>query len=115
MRKPSWLVPGAKVLVMRGQEEKHATQTTIDRVYDQYYTVVGSHLRFSVDFSEGDSNNPLLTRVIPLIGDEVRELTVAARQRRLVDKACQACDRWIKSGKRHDRLIAIAALQAVED
>jgi hypothetical protein len=117
---PEWLVPGVEVLVVRGHWDERVTKTTVAKVHKRYFTVdyrMFADCRFSLDRQEhrGPGMWGVTRKVIPLDGDEARSLIDADRRRRLEDQARKACEQWIVSRKRDDRLAAVAALQAVED
>lgn len=117
---PDWIAPGTPALVIAGRERCLVTEVSIAKVYKRYFTVSGppySDKRFRLDRQttpSGDSWTPDPV-VVPLGSPRAERALAAARRRAMVADAVSACDAWMRSKTRTNRLAAIHALQAVED
>lgn len=119
---PSWLTPGAKVIVHRTSiGTSRIKVTTIAKIATKSFTVAGSPARYRINTLDRHETGTwgAWERIIPLDSDEGRKLLDEERRRRLIVLARNACDRWmVARGRGSDpelRWAAIAALQTVED
>ncbi len=117
---PSWVTPGAPVLVIRGYRAPTITETTINKVHKRYFTVDlrwANDLRFPLDTQTHRTAGTWSceTRVILLDSDEARTMLETQRRRDLVNTALEACDQWRRNRSQDNRVAAIVALQSVED
>lgn len=118
---PTWLVPGAAVVLYTSGNAVGGRQvktTTIKEVNEKSFTVEDPHEpRFSVAGQrvEYDSKWSLTRYVVPADSDTARKELADARTRLQISRARSAVDEWQKYPTRANRLAAIDLLQAVEN
>lgn len=119
-QRPDWLVDGAPVVVAASGSggRDRVESTTVKKVSDHSFTVVGSNLRFRVATQDHHSAGAWSrwTRVLHPDSDQAKKLLAADRRNELVSYARVAFERWSATGGRSREHLtsAIAALQAVE-
>lgn len=119
-QRPDWLVDGAPVVVTSSGSggPDRVESTTVKKVSDHSFTVVGSNLRFRVATQDHHSAGAWSrwTRVLHPDSDQAKKLLAADRRNELVSYARVAFERWSATGGRSREHLtsAIEALQAVE-
>jgi hypothetical protein len=119
-QRPDWLVDGAPVVVASSGSggPDRVESTTVKKVSDHSFTVVGSNLRFRVATQDHHSAGAWSrwTRVLHPDSDQAKKILAAHYSHGLIASARAAFDRWSATGGRSREHLAsaIAALQAVE-
>lgn len=119
-QKPTWLVPGAKVVVFNDTLPGYSRSvrvSTVNKVATKSFTVDGEQVRFSIGQQKhrtGSSWTSSARCVVPFDSDAARTELANARARDLTYAARDAVEKWERNRTRENRLAAIAALQAIE-
>lgn len=115
-----WIVPGAKVVLYYdtyGDKPRHVKATTIAKVAKKSFTVEEpNEPRFSIETQKahgGGTWHSWTRCCVPYDSEEAQREFVYVRDMRYMGVARTACETWLRSRTRENRLAAITALQRI--